>query len=129
LLRPRTIYTSVPNRHVLINPNGTLLLSDSPKLNYVRPAADMLFRSLATSCQTRAIAVVLTGRNHDGALGIMTIKKHGGLTIAQDEKTSKYFTMPKAAIATGKVDWVLPLDAIAPTVVNLIRNELMGVNS
>jgi two-component system, chemotaxis family, protein-glutamate methylesterase/glutaminase len=127
LLRPGTIYTSIPNRHVLINPDGTLLLSDSPKLNYVRPAADMLFRSLATSCKTRAISVVLTGRNHDGALGTIAIKKHGGITISQDEATSECFRMPQAAIATEKVDWVLPLNAIAPKLVNLVMNEVVQI--
>ncbi|MCU0536567.1 MAG: chemotaxis protein CheB [Hydrococcus sp. Prado102] len=124
LLRPGTIYTSVPNRHVLISSDGTLLLSDSPKLNYVRPAADMLFRSLATNYKTRAISVVLTGNNHDGALGTIAIKNHGGITIAQDEATSEFFRMPQAAIATGKVDWVLPLDAIAPKLVNLVMSEI-----
>ncbi|NJK48290.1 chemotaxis protein CheB [Candidatus Gracilibacteria bacterium] len=124
LLRPGIIYTLVPDRHILINPDGTLLLSDSPKLNFVRPAADLLFRSLATIYKTRAISVVLTGRNSDGALGTISIKKHGGIAIAQDETTSEFFTMPKAAIATGKVDWVLPLYAIAPKLVNLVTNEV-----
>ncbi|HCF26176.1 MAG TPA: chemotaxis protein CheB, partial [Cyanobacteria bacterium UBA11049] len=51
------------------------------------------------------------------------IKKHGGIAIAQDEKSCKCFDMPKAAIATGKVDFVLPLEAIATTLVSLVSTE------
>jgi two-component system chemotaxis response regulator CheB len=106
VLRPETVYIAVPGKHLLVNPDGMLALSDTPKVNFVRPAADKLFRSLATSYQRRAIAVVLTGRNSDGTLGAVTIKKHGGTVIAQDQATCKYFSMPQAAVETGKVDWV-----------------------
>lgn len=123
LLRPGTIYTSVPGKHLLVKLDGRFFLSNEPKVNFVRPAADKLFRSLAMSYKARAIAVVLTGRGEDGALGAVTIKKYGGTVIAQDEATSKCFKMPKATIDTGKVDWVLPLDAIATTLVKLTMTE------
>ncbi|MBV8887420.1 MAG: chemotaxis protein CheB [Chroococcidiopsidaceae cyanobacterium CP_BM_RX_35] len=123
LLRPGTIYTPVPNRHVLVKRDGTLTLSDAPKVNFTRPAADKLFWSLASSYQMRAITVVLTGSNGDGAMGVVAVKGRGGLVIAQNEATSECFNMPKAAIETGKVDWVLPLEAIAPTLVNLVMSE------
>jgi two-component system chemotaxis response regulator CheB len=54
---------------------------------------------------------------------VLAIKKHGGIVIAQDEATSECFGMPKAAIATGKVDLVLPVQAIASTLVNLVSTE------
>lgn len=120
LLRRGTVYTPISNKHLLINPNGTLSLSDSAKVGLVRPAADKLFWSLANSYRSRAIAVVLTGRMSDGALGVLAIKRYGGLVLAQDEKTAQCFSMPKAAIDTQKVDWVLPINAIAPTLVNLV---------
>ena len=123
LLRPGTIYTPVPGKHLLVKLDGSFLLSDQPKVNFVRPAADKLFRSLALSYKTRALAVVLTGRGEDGTLGSVTIKKYGGTVIAQDQATSECFNMPKAAIETGKVDWLLPLDAIAATLVNLTMTE------
>lgn len=123
LLRPRTVYIAVPGKHLLVNLDGTLSLSDAAKVNFVRPAANKLFISLATSYKIRAIAVVLTGKQSDGTLGVLAIKKYGGMVLAQDEATSECFDMPKAAIATGKVDFVLPLDAIASTLVSLVMTE------
>ena len=126
VLRPGSVYVAVPNQHLLVAPNGTLLLSDAPKMNFVRPAADQLFMSLASTYKSRAIAVVLTGSGSDGALGLLSIKKHGGMAIAQDESTSEFFNMPGAAIATGKVDFVLPLEAIASTLVRLVTAEAVA---
>ncbi|RUR85156.1 chemotaxis protein CheB [Chlorogloeopsis fritschii PCC 6912] len=123
LLRPGTVYTPVPNKHLLVNLDGTVSLSDTPKVNFVRPAADKLFASVAATFQSRAIAVVLTGKDSDGALGILAIKKYGGTVIAQDEASCECFSMPKSAIDTGKVDFVFPLDAIASTLVNLVMTE------
>ncbi len=57
----------------------------------------------------------------DGAMGIKAIKEKGGVTIAQDEKTSEFFEMPKAAIETGAVDFILPIQDIAPTIVALVE--------
>ncbi|MBW4470613.1 MAG: chemotaxis protein CheB [Stenomitos rutilans HA7619-LM2] len=120
VLRPGTVYVAVPAHHLMMQPNGTLMLLDTPKMNFVRPAADKLLMSMATVYKARSIAVVLTGNGSDGALGILCIKKHGGATIAQDQATSEFFGMPGAAIATGTVDWVLPLDAIADRLMHLI---------
>ncbi len=126
VLRPGTVYVAVPAQHLLVGSNGTLLLSDAPKMNFVRPAADKLFMSVATTYKSRAIAVVLTGSGSDGALGVLSIKKHGGMAIAQDKSTSEFFNMPGAAIATGKVDLVLPLDAIASTLLHLVTSEAVA---
>ena len=120
LLLSRTVYIAVPDKHLLVNPDGRLFLSDSLKVNFVRPAADNLFISLAATYKIRAIAVVLTGKLSDGLLGVLAIKKHGGTAIAQDEATSEYFSMPKSAIDTGKVDFILPLNAIASTLISLV---------
>ncbi|WP_460207328.1 chemotaxis protein CheB [Scytonema sp. NUACC21] len=123
VLRPATVYTAVPDKHLLINSDGTLSLSDSPKVNFVRPAADKLFASAAASFKSRAIAVVLTGKDSDATLGVLAVKKYGGTVIAQDEASCECFGMPKSAINTGKVDWVLPLDAIANHLQNLVMAE------
>jgi len=126
VLRPGTVYVGVPAQHLLVGPNGTLLLSSTPKMNFVRPAADKLFMSVAATYKSRAIAVVLTGSNSDGALGVLSIKKHGGMAIAQDESTSEFFDMPGAAIATGKVDLVLPLEAITSRLVHMVMSEAVA---
>lgn len=126
VLRPGTVYVAVPNRHLLVQPNGMLLLSNTPKMNFVRPAADKLLMSMASTYKSRAIAVVLTGCGSDGALGVLSIKKYGGTTIAQDQSTSQFFGMPSSAIATGKVDWVLPLEAIASTLTRLLVSDAVA---
>ena len=123
ILRPGTVYIAVPDRHLVVRPTGTLLLAETPKVNFARPAADKLFMSMAVTYQSRAIAVVLTGKGSDGALGVVSIKKHGGIAIAQDESTSEFFDMPRAAIATQKVDRVLPISAIASMLVQLVTSE------
>lgn len=123
VLCPGTVYVAVPDRHLLVQPNGTLLLSDAPRMNFVRPAADKLLMSLAMTCQSRASAVILTGKQTDGALGTQVIKRYGGIVFAQDKATSECFGMPAAAIATGKVDRVLPLSAIAPALAHWVGSE------
>lgn len=68
----------------------------------------------------RAIAVVLSGTGANGARGVTAIKSAGGAVLVQNEATSEAFGMPGAAIATGSVDAILPVDKIAPALVNLV---------
>ena len=120
LLEAGTVYIAPPNYHLLVSADGMLSLSDSAKVRFVRPAGDVLFKSVAASFQERAIAVVLTGMDGDGADGVKAIKNMGGTVIAQDEASSDFFSMPNAAIKTGDVDLILPLDAIAPALLKLV---------
>jgi two-component system chemotaxis response regulator CheB len=117
---PATVYIAPPNRHLLVNPDGTLSLSQSELVHFLRPSADLLFESVAASYRERAIAVVLTGTGSDGAMGVQAIKKMGGTVIAQDETTAEFFGMPGAAIQSGSVDFVLPLDEIPTALVTLV---------
>lgn len=123
VVRPGTVYTYVPNRHLVVNPDGRLSLLNQQRMNFVRPSVDKLFMSVAVSYGLRAIAVILTGLGRDGALGMTAIKNYGGTTIAQDEATSQFFSMPKAAIDTGKVDFVLSPEAIAKSLISLVMME------
>jgi two-component system chemotaxis response regulator CheB len=81
---------------------------------FARPSIDVLFDSAADSYGPRAIGVVLTGANNDGASGLAHIKANGGVAIVQDPATSAKRTMPDAAIAAmqGAADAVLPLEEI-----------------
>ena len=119
-LEPATTYIAPPDRHLLVNSDGTLSLTKSELVHFVRPSADLLFESVAASFKERAIAVVLSGTGSDGSMGVQAIKKMGGTVIAQDEQSSEYFGMPQAAAQTGSADFVLPLDEIAPALVTLI---------
>src|ERR1700741_1025375 len=108
-LKPGKVFIAPPNRHLLVNPNGTLSLSQSELVHFVRPSADLLFESVAASYKDRSIAVVLSGTGSDGSMGVRAIKKMGGTVIVQDERTSQFYGMPGAAVKTGCVAFVLPL--------------------
>ena len=122
-LEPDHVFLAPPDRHMLIKRKGTLTLTDSELVNFVRPSADLLFESVAAAYGDRAIAVVLTGSGHDGALGVTAIKQRGRTVVAQDEASSEFFGMPSAAIKTGAVDFVLPLEEIGPTLTALVAAQ------
>jgi hypothetical protein len=107
--RPGSVYVARPDHHLLVAPDGTLALARSERVNFTRPAADVLFRSLAEVFAERAIGLVLTGMGRDGARGLAAIWAAGGLTMAQDEATAIAPSMPGAAIDIGRADVILPL--------------------
>ena len=115
-----TVYVAPPDHHLLANANRTIELAQTELVHFVRPSADLLFESVAAAYRERSIAVVLTGSGSDGAMGVEAIKKMGGTVLAQDESTSEFFSMPSAAIETGKVDFVLPIEEMAPALLSLV---------
>lgn len=119
-LQAGTVYIAPPNKHLLVNPDRTLSLSDSERINFVRPAADVLFESVASSFKERAIAVMLTGKGCDGARGAKAISKMGGMVLAQNEATCTSFDMPSFAIDNRSVDLILPLERIAFALTTLV---------
>jgi two-component system chemotaxis response regulator CheB len=112
-LRPGKVFIAPPDRHLLVSFLGTVRLSSSARVRFSRPAVDVLFQSVAASCGKWSIGVVLTGADFNGSTGVRAIRAAGGTVVAQDKATSEVFSMPRAAIATGMVDYVLPLDEIA----------------
>lgn len=124
LLRPGTVYVSPPGVHLLVGVDHRLVISHLPPVNFCRPSADRLFGSLGPSYGSHGIAVILTGRGTDGALGAQEMRRHGGTVIVQDEASSEFPGMPLAAMHAGRVDRVLPLKAIAGTL-----KELVGVGA
>lgn len=119
-LSPGMAHIAPPNRHLLVNPDDTLSLTQTELVHFVRPSADLLFESVAATHKGRAIAVVLTGTGSDGSMGVQAIKKMGGTVIAQDQESSEFFGMPNAAIGTGAVDFVLPLQEISSALTTLV---------
>ena len=127
-LAPGAVYTAPPDRHLLVNSDGTLSLTQSELVHFVRPSADLLFESVAASYKDRTIAVVLTGTGTDGAMGLRAVKKMGGTVIVQDERTSEFPGMPAAAIQTGTSDFILPLDEIGHAVTALVMGTADAVD-
>jgi two-component system chemotaxis response regulator CheB len=97
-------------------------LRQGPKVNYVRPSIDVTMKSLVCPPVGNLLTgVLLTGMGNDGASGISHIKRLGGITIAQEESSCPVFGMPKEAIRTGDVDYVLIPERIAEAL-SLIAN-------
>ena len=116
-----TAYIAPPDRHLLVNPDGTLSLSQTKLVHFVRPSADLLFESAAAAYGERVIAVVLSGTGSDGAMGVKAVKKMGGTVIAQEP--AEFPGMPAAALETGMVDFTLSLADIAPALRTLLTGQ------
>lgn len=118
-----TIYIAPPNYHLLVGAGGMLTLSSSELVHFVRPAADLLFESVADIYGPRCVACVLTGTGSDGAIGASAVKSRGGTVIAEDPELAAFQGMPSAAVASGAVDLVLPLDEIATAICELVEKR------
>lgn len=109
------IEPSVDRKHNIIR------ITDDPPENSCKPSADYLFRSIANNYAGRATGVIMTGMGSDGTNGLKLMKQNGAFIIAQDEKTSVIYGMPKKAIKAGIVDLVTPLDEIAEEICRTVR--------
>ena len=101
------IYVAPSEVHLKLIDNNKIHLFDGEKVNFACPSIDVTFESLKIEIGTKLIGVILTGMGKDGAKGIKHIKSLGGTTIAQNKETSVIYGMPKEAIDTGTVDFVL----------------------
>ena len=120
------IYIAPSNHHLMMH-QGRLLLGTGAKEHYVRPAANVLFRSAARTYGARVVGVVLTGSGQDGADGLLTIKQSGGVAVVQDPQDASFPSMPLraiAAVAHHHVDYVIPLSEIAPVLIRLVSSSV-----
>lgn len=95
---PGTIYFAPPDYHLLIESGGTFALSIDPRVNYARPAIDVLFESAAEAYRDRLMGVILSGANADGAAGLKAVAAAGGLTVVQSLESAEMIAMPAAAL-------------------------------
>ncbi|MDC7222286.1 MAG: chemotaxis response regulator protein-glutamate methylesterase [Spirochaetales bacterium] len=115
------VYIARGGVHLVTERKGTvvrLLHEEGKKVSYQRPSVDVMFASMARMAGGNTMAIMLTGMGSDGTVGMGKLKKKGALTIAQDEKSSIVWGMPKAAIEAGVVDKVLPLSEIPQEIIN-----------
>jgi len=117
-LTPGTVHLAPANYHVLIDDGYASLTLEEP-VRFSRPSIDVMLTSVADTYGSAAIGVVLTGANEDGARGLAHIVKRGGLALVQDPKTAEIPIMPEAAIRSVPTAEVLPLDALAPRLIEL----------
>jgi two-component system, chemotaxis family, protein-glutamate methylesterase/glutaminase len=115
-LRAGFIYVAPPHYHIQII-KDFLYLSLGPKENNHRPAIDVSFRMAAHAFGPRAIGVLLSGSDEDGSVGLMLIKRYGGLSIVQDPQEAAFPRMPQSALNRMRVDFTLPAAQVADVLV------------
>jgi two-component system, chemotaxis family, protein-glutamate methylesterase/glutaminase len=111
-VEPGRIYLAPRDYHLLVEESIFALSTESP-VGFARPSIDVTFSSAADVYQERAIGLIMTGANADGSRGLARLKALGGLALVQDPQSAESRAMPEAAIASTRVDRVLPLAEIA----------------
>ncbi|MDP4025054.1 chemotaxis-specific protein-glutamate methyltransferase CheB [Methylobacterium sp. NEAU 140] len=107
------VYVAPGDRHLELGSARVLRVVDTPPVSGQRPAATILFRSLARQCGAAGIGVLLTGMGEDGAAGLAEMRQAGAQTVAEHESTAVVYGMPAAAVRLGAARAVLPLDRVA----------------
>jgi two-component system, chemotaxis family, protein-glutamate methylesterase/glutaminase len=115
---PGLLFIAPPDYHLLVERGHFSLSTDEP-VRYSRPSIDVAFTSAADSYGARAVGIVLTGANADGAEGLARIVERGGLALIQSPETAESPTMPKAALEAVPSARVLPIPAIAELLTTL----------
>lgn len=124
-IRAGRIYVAPPDNHLLVE-NNHIRIVHGPKENRHRPAVDPLFRSAARWYGSRVIGIVLTGSLDDGTAGLLSIKQRGGIAIVQDPEDALCGDMPRNAIETVDVDYIVRLNQIPKLLQQLVPQEVAG---
>lgn len=122
VIRNGVIYVAVPDHHLLID-DGYIAVKRGPKENGFRPSIDALFRSAAYSYGSAAIGVVLSGALHDGASGLWSIKRLGGVAIVQDPYEAEYASMPRSALEYVEADYTARSTEIGKLLARLVQEQ------
>ncbi|WP_416638492.1 chemotaxis protein CheB [Pseudomonas sp. OHS18] len=112
VLQPGTLYFAAPGYHLCIEADRSFSYSREEPVHFSRPSIDYLFESAADAYGAKAMGILLTGANQDGAAGLYTIKQRGGVTVVQDPQEAQVATMPEAALALHQPDYLLTLRGI-----------------
>jgi len=123
-LKPNCIYLIPPKMNMTIF-HGTLYLNELSATRTLNLPIDIFFRSLAKDQEKNAVGIILSGAGSDGALGIKAIKEFGGMTMAQDENSAKFESMPHSSISTGMVDIVMPPAQLAEELIYYIKHPFV----
>jgi two-component system chemotaxis response regulator CheB len=126
LIQPGRVLIAPGNYHMQVERKAlaaVVRLSSTDPVNGHRPSADVLFHSVAKAYEEKALAIIMTGMGKDGVRGIGAIKSLGGITIGQDKLSSVVFGMPKVAIESGFIQYIVPLDKMVETITKLIETQ------
>jgi len=114
-----------PGQHLVLR-GGHFHLTRDPERHSCRPSVDVLFESIARECGPSSAACLLTGMGHDGAAGLLALRRAGALTIAQDEASCVVYGMPREAVLLNAAQRVLPLADMAPELARLNARSRSG---
>ena len=121
-LKSGKIYLAPANYHLYLELTGTFALSTEEPVNHSRPGIDLTFATAGYAFKNKAVGVILSGANKDGALGLKKVKDYGGITVVQDPKEAQMPTMPNAAIEKTKtIDHILRVDDIIKFLISLSK--------
>ena len=121
-VEPDHVYVIPPNKSLALA-DGKLQLSEMTGFEQRRAPVDIFFRTLADTHDARAVCVILSGTGADGSMGLRRIKEYNGLALVQDPDEAEFGEMPRSSIATGLVDYVLPV-AKMPGKIIAFRDQL-----
>jgi two-component system, chemotaxis family, protein-glutamate methylesterase/glutaminase len=119
-LQKGRIYIAPADRHLIVE-REQLRLGSGPRENNSRPSLDLMFRSVALCCGSRAVGAVLTGTLGDGAAGLSALKQAGGITVVQDPGDAAFAEMPTTALIRSKPDHVVSLASMPALFEKLVR--------
>lgn len=117
-----TLYVIPPNKDLAIH-NGRLMLTNPRQRRGMRMPIDFFLQSLSEDMRERAIGVILSGTGSDGTIGVKAIKGNGGMTMAQSPKEAQYDGMPISALATGAIDYVLPVQEMPSAILKYVQHS------
>lgn len=120
-LLERTVFLAPDDRHLGVEADARVVVSDAPPINGFRPSGNYLFESAAQAYGASVAAVILTGMGSDGVEGLKVVKAAGGQVLAQDEATSVVYGMNREAVKAGVVDAVLSVAEVAARLAELVR--------
>jgi two-component system CheB/CheR fusion protein len=127
-VEPNHVYVIPPNRNMALM-NRKLHLVEATETLGLRTPIDYFFRSLAQDLKDKAICIVLSGTGTEGAMGLRAIKGEGGMVMVQEPESAKYDGMPRSAIATGIVDYVLPPEKMPEQLIRYVRHQVSDVTA
>ncbi len=125
-IEPNHVYLNPPDKNVMIM-NGKIHLMEPIRTGGINLSIDCFFKSMAEDLGEKAIGIILSGTATDGTLGLKAIKAGGGIAMVQDPDSAKYDGMPRSAIATGIVDFILPVEKLPAALAKYIRAPYIAV--
>ncbi len=122
------VYLNPPGKNVAVF-NRSLHLLEPIKSGTINMPVDFFFRSLSEDQGEKAIGIILSGTASDGTLGIKAIKGEGGMAMVQQPDTAKYDGMPKSAVDTGLIDFILPVEKMPDTLIRYVQHPYLELQS